>query len=103
MRQREAALKRIGRARAWAIAGAGALAAAIALAFSSAVPGRTLGSKSAAQRVPRTGALTMPALATPGELGLRPPNSPPQTQTLPQPTTPQAAPQPPAPVVSGGS
>ena len=53
MRLREAALKRIGRARAWAVASAGALTAAIALAFSSAVPGRTLGSKSGAQRVAR--------------------------------------------------
>jgi hypothetical protein len=103
VRQREAALKRIGRARAWAVAGAGALTAAIALAFSSAVPGRTLGSKSAAHRDPRVVALTMPPLATPGELGLRPPNSPPQTQTVPQPTTPAPAPQPSAPVVSGGS
>ena len=103
MRQRDAALKRIGRARGWAVAGAGALTAAIALAVSAAVPGRTLAAKTAVRRDPRVVALTMPPLATPGELGLRPPNSPPQTQTLPQPTTPAPTPQPSAPVVSGGS
>jgi hypothetical protein len=98
VRQREAALRRIRRTRGWAIAGAGALTAAIALAVSAAVPGRTLGAKTAAARG-RAAALSMPPLATPGELGLRAPNSPPLQQTLPQPTTPQPS----APVVSGGS
>ena len=49
VRQRDAALRRIGRVRGWTIAGAGALTAAIAVAVSAALPGRTLGARTAAK------------------------------------------------------
>ena len=109
LRQREAALRRLGRVRGWTIVGAGALTAAIAAAVSAAVPGRTIGAKSNRAVVTKVSTthsvgLTMPPLATPSQLGLQgPPSAPtpaPQPQAAPQPqTTPQPAPA----AVSGGS
>ena len=123
-RQREAAFARIGRVRGWTIVGAGALTAAAAAAVSAAVPGHTLGAKTANPAVAKVSSgraavsLRMPPLATPSQLGLRgpagAPTAPSQPQAAPQPQPqaapqpqPQAAPQPqpqPAPAaVSGGS
>lgn len=137
-RSREAAFARIGRVRGLTILGAGALTAAIAAVVSAVAPGRTLGAKTVATvathhsaRVSRTrssthpGALKMPPLASPSQLGLGGPGAPPQassqpqqsspapqTQTQSQPSAPapqssapvQPAPQSaPGPVVSGGS
>jgi hypothetical protein len=87
------------------VIGAGALTAAIAGIVSAVAPGRTLGTKphTTAALVQRGGRLVMPPLASPGQLGLQAPNSPPQAAPPAQAQT-QAAPAPvqPAPT-SGGS
>ncbi len=122
---RDAALLRIVRTRRFVIAGTAALTAGFAAVVASIAPGRTLhrtaattptGARTTARRA--TASLTMPPLASPGDLGLQGPTSVPQSvnptpqqqpqqqAVTPDPTQ-QAAPAPSAPVapavVSGGS
>ena len=103
-RNREAALARISRVRGLVIVGAGALTAAVAGVVSAVAPGRTLGAKEPARgstpvgrvakaAVPSTQA-RMPPLASPRQLGLQAPGSPPQSAPNSQPSAPS---QPPAP------
>jgi hypothetical protein len=124
-RKREAAFARLVRVRGVTVIAAGTLTAAVA-GLVSAASGRTLGAKHyvrtavpAAKVTPKDSThVTMPPLATAGQLGLGAPSSAPQsdpnaqTQTqgaAPAQTQTQPTPQPqvqqsvPAPAVSGGS
>jgi hypothetical protein len=118
-RNRDAAFARITRARRLAILGAGALTAVVAAVVSAVSPGHSLGAKAPARLrasatrsgggVRSTSPGKMPALASPGQLGLQGPNSAPQSapqtqpQTTPAPSAPVPAPAPSGPAVSGGS
>jgi hypothetical protein len=108
--ERDAALGRLARARRWLIVGATAATAAIAAAVSSAAPGRKLGSRATtgAARASSTASpssAVMPALASPGQLGLQGPNEGPQPSQAPAPqaSAPSPAPAPAPAPVSGGS
>lgn len=128
-RERDAALKRLVRVRRGAIATAAALTAGVAAFVSAIAPGRSLGSSTpgrttagttartaaggaAASAATGTSSSQMPALEGPAALGLggsgQPQaTSPPQSQTIPAPSSPRPAAAPSdqngPPVVSGGS
>jgi len=96
---RDAALRRIGRARVWLIAAAGALTAAIAGLVSAVAPGKTLGAKRGIPAIPvaSTGgsaasSTALPPLATPAQLGLQGPGEAPQAAPTPQIDPSQVAP-----------
>ncbi len=119
IRSRDAALRRLIRARTVAIGGAAALTAAFAGLVADVAPGR-----GSAHRSDAPAAAALPRLATPTQLGLRaarPPRAshtgttgtttaaatstaPAGTTAAPSPTVPAPQPAPPpAPVTSGGS
>jgi hypothetical protein len=121
--ERDTALGRIGRVRRWFYLGAAALTAGFAALTSAVAHGHTVSARrapnAAGKRSPKRAVAAvppMPALATPGELGLQPPEQAPQpapgpSQSSPGPSQaapsppPQAAPAPapaPAPQPSGG-
>jgi hypothetical protein len=121
--ERDAALRRVSRARRWMIIGAGGLSAAFAALVSAVAPGHSLGAKTHAEVASTGSARTakastaaastasaprMPPLASASELGLQGPSQDPQASSDPsqsqaqappsQPTQPAPAAQNPTPV-----
>jgi peptidoglycan DL-endopeptidase CwlO len=126
--ERDAALQRVSRTRRWMIGAVAALSAGITALVSSVAPGHTLKKNANARELTTSGTATqartatrMPPLATPSDLGLQGPSSPPHASSAPSASTPAPtqsaapdnsrasappapAPSPaPAPAVSGGS
>jgi hypothetical protein len=100
-RQRDAALRRVSRARRATILGAGALTAALAGLVSAVAPGRTLAKPTLTTRATATPGRAasvvarLPPLATPRQLGLQAPDSTPQSSPPAASQAPPAAAQPP--------
>ena len=101
--KRDAALRRVGRTRRWVIGSSAALTAGFAVLVSEVAPGHSAAASNA-KSSSAASQPAMPAVASPGELGLSAPAQAPQP--APSQAQPQAAPTPPAQndgPVSGGS
>jgi hypothetical protein len=82
--KRDAALRRVGRTRRWVIGSSAALTAGFAVLVAEVAPGHS----AAASNAKSSSAVSqpaMPAVASPGELGLSAPSQAPQSAPQPQP------------------
>lgn len=109
--RRDEAMRRVGHVRRWVIGSSAALTAGFAVFVAQVAHGRspskTHHTSSAATARPAAGTEpALPAIASPGELGLQSPNQVPEAAPSPQQSAPAPAPAAPAPApaaVSGGS
>ncbi|HEY1508407.1 MAG TPA: hypothetical protein VGF93_05360 [Solirubrobacteraceae bacterium] len=87
--KRDAALRRVGRTRRWVIGSSAALTAGFAVLVAEVAPGHSAAasnakSGSAAKSSSAASQPAMPAVASPGELGLSAPSQAPQSAPQPQ-------------------